>query len=121
VISQCIHNITEGPTIVDDIKKGQIDRTEIKQAIEGTIHHFKFFTRGIKIEPNIIRASVEAPKGEFIVTLISNGSNRPYRVKFRAPGFFHLQGIEYISRGHILADLVAIIGTQDIVFGEIDR
>jgi len=121
LISQCIHNITEGPTITDDIKKGSVDRSEMKQAIEGTIHHFKYYTRGIKVDPDIVRASVEAPKGEFMTTLISDGSNRPYRVKFRAPGFFHLQGIEFISRGHMLADLVAIIGTQDIVFGEIDR
>ena len=121
LILQCLDKMPYGSVIVDDGKFGGFSHVEIKNSIEALIHHFKFYTQGPQIPPNIIRSSVEAPKGEFIVTLVTDGTNRPYRVKFRAPGFFHLQGIEFIARGHILADLVAIIGTQDIVFGEIDR
>jgi len=89
--------------------------------MEALIHHFKVYSEGFYIKKGTVYASTEAPKGEFGVFLVSNGLNRPYRCKIRAPGFFHLQGLDFMSVGHLLADVVAIIGTQDIVFGEVDR
>jgi NADH:ubiquinone oxidoreductase subunit D len=86
-----------------------------------SIHHFKIYTNGISIPSNETYVGTEAPKGEFGVYLISNDSNKPYRCKIKAPGFAHLQALEYMSKGHLIADVVTIIGTQDIVFGEIDR
>jgi NADH-quinone oxidoreductase subunit D len=89
--------------------------------MEALIHHFKLYSEGFYTPTAFVYSALEAPKGEFGVYLVSNGINRPYRCKIRAPGFFHLQGIDFMSRDHLITDLVAIIGTQDIVFGEIDR
>jgi len=93
----------------------------MKQSMESLIHHFKLFTDGYNVPKGETYTGIEAPKGEFGVFLVSDGTNRPYRCKIRAPGFSHLQGIDFMSKNHMLADVVTIIGTQDIVFGEIDR
>jgi len=93
----------------------------MKGNMEALIHHFKLFTEGFHVPPGEAYAAVEAPKGEFGVYLVSDGANKPYRLKIRAPGFPHLAALDEMSRGHMIADVVAIIGTQDIVFGEIDR
>jgi NADH-quinone oxidoreductase subunit D len=93
----------------------------MKSSMEGLIHHFKYFSEGFSIPQGRTYVGTEAPKGEFGVFLISNGTNKPYRCKIKAPGFNHLQAMNFMSKGHMLADVVAIIGTQDIVFGEIDR
>lgn len=89
--------------------------------MEGLIYHFKYYSEGFSIRPLICYSAIEAPKGEFGVSIVSNGSNKAYRCKIRAPGFFHLQGLNFMAKDHMLADLVTIIGTQDIVFGEVDR
>jgi NADH dehydrogenase (ubiquinone) Fe-S protein 2 len=89
--------------------------------MESLIHHFKLYTEGYSIPPGSTYTALEAPKGEFGIYIYSIGSSRPYRIKIRAPGFFHLQGLDFMTRGHLLADVVTIIGTQDIVFGEVDR
>ena len=96
-------------------------RTEMKQSMEALIHHFKLYTEGFHVAAGEVYAAVEAPKGEFGVYLVADGSNKPYRAKLRAPGFLHLQAMDYIASGHQLADVAAIIGTMDVVFGEIDR
>jgi NADH:ubiquinone oxidoreductase subunit D len=96
-------------------------RPELKQSMEALIHHFKIYTNGITIPTNETYVGTEAPKGEFGVYLVSNGTNKPYRCKIKAPGFAHLQALNHMSKGHLIADVVTIIGTQDIVFGEIDR
>ena len=96
-------------------------RVNMKQNMEEMIHHFKLFTEGFHVPPGETYAAVEHPKGEFGIYLVSNGANKPYRLKIRAPGFAHLAAMDEMSRGHMIADVVAIIGTQDIVFGEIDR
>jgi len=96
-------------------------RAEMKRSMESLIHHFKLYTEGYHVPAGEVYAAVEAPKGEFGVYLVSDGSNRPYRCKIRSPGFPHLQAMDFLTRGHMLADICAIIGTIDIVFGEIDR
>jgi NADH dehydrogenase (ubiquinone) Fe-S protein 2 len=121
IMYQCISLMPEGLIRVDDNKYTPPSRFEMKQAMEGIIHHFKIYSAGFSIPPAIGYVGIEAPKGEFGVYLITDGTNRPYRCKIRAPGFFHLQGIDFMSRDHQLSDLVTIIGTQDIVFGEVDR
>ena len=93
----------------------------MKEDMESLIHHFKLFTEGYSVPPGQVYSAIEAPKGEFGIFLVSDGANKPYRVKIRAPGFPHLAALDEMSRGHMLTDMVAIIGTQDIVFGEIDR
>jgi NADH-quinone oxidoreductase subunit D len=93
----------------------------MKSNMEELIHHFKLFTEGMHVPPGEVYAAIEHPKGEFGIFLVSDGANKPYRVKIRAPGFAHLQAFEEMTRGHMLADAVTVIGTQDIVFGEIDR
>ncbi len=93
----------------------------MKRSMEALIHHFKLYTEGYHVPAGETYTAVEAPKGEFGVYLVSDGSNRPYRCKIRAPGFAFLQGLEFLAKGHMLADVVAIIGSLDIVFGEIDR
>jgi NADH:ubiquinone oxidoreductase subunit D len=93
----------------------------MKQSMESLIHHFKLYTEGVTVPASSTYTAVEAPKGEFGVYLVSNGTNRPYRCKIRAPGFAHLQGLDFMSKHHMLSDVVTIIGTQDIVFGEVDR
>jgi len=121
IIFQVANRIPNGPVNSEDRKISSSKRWDIKQSMESLIHHFKFFSEGFSIPSGETFASVESPKGEFGVFLVSDGSNRPYRCKIRAPGFYHLQALDFISRGHIVADLVTIVGTQDIVFGEIDR
>jgi NADH-quinone oxidoreductase subunit D len=123
IIKQCIEWLRNnpGPVIVDNHKVAPPSRVEMKQNMEELIHHFKLFTEGIHVPPGEVYAAVEHPKGEFGIYIISDGANKPYRLKIRAPGFAHLAALDEMSRGHMIADLVAIIGTQDIVFGEIDR
>jgi NADH-quinone oxidoreductase subunit D len=121
IISQCIDNIPVGIVKTNDNKICPPTRSELKQSMEAIIHHFKIYTNGISIPSNETYLATEAPKGEFGVYLISDNTNKPYRCKIKAPGFAHLQSLNHMSKGHLLADVVTIIGTQDIVFGEIDR
>jgi len=121
IILQCINQLPEGLIKADDKKLTAPSRQEIKNSMEALIHHFKLYSKGFNIEPNETYVSAEAPKGEFGVYLVSDGSNKPYRCKIKAPGFAHLQGLNFMAQGHMIADVVTIIGTQDIVFGEIDR
>jgi NADH dehydrogenase I D subunit len=121
IIEQCLDNIPFGPIKSSDHKVTPPSRFDIKQSMESLIHHFKFYTNGINIPASETYTGTEAPKGEFGVYLVSNNSNKPYRCKIKAPGFAHLQGLDMMSRGHMIADVVTIIGTQDIVFGEVDR
>jgi NADH-quinone oxidoreductase subunit D len=113
--------ITSGPVKVDDKKVTPPTRGDMKRSMEALIHHFKLFTEGYHVPAGETYAAVEAPKGEFAVYLISDGTNKPYRCKIRAPGFAFLQAMDFLGKGHMLADAVAIIGSMDIVFGEIDR
>ena len=121
IIEQCLEEIPPGDCMTFDPKVAPPKRREMKTSMESLINHFKLFTEGYHVPPGETYTSVEAPKGEFGVYLVSNGTNRPYRCKIRAPGFPLLQATEFLSKGHMLADLVAIIGSLDIVFGEIDR
>ena len=123
IIKQCIAWLKEnpGPVISNDNKVTPPSRSEMKEDMESMIHHFKLFTEGFHIPKGEAYAAVEHPKGEFGTYIISDGANKPYRLKIRAPGFPHLAAINEMTKGHMLSDLVAIIGTQDIVFGEIDR
>jgi NADH dehydrogenase (ubiquinone) Fe-S protein 2 len=121
IIMQCLNEMPQGMIKVDDRKITPPSRSQIKQSMESLIHHFKLYTEGFVVPAGETYTAVEAPKGEFGVYLVSNGTNRPYRCKIRAPGFAHLQGIDFMSHNHMLADVVTIIGTQDIVFGEVDR
>ena len=121
IMKQCINDMPGGPVMVDDQKIAPPRRAEMKRSMEALIHHFKLYTEGYHVPAGECYAAVEAPKGEFGVYLVSDGTNRPYRCKIRAPGFAHLQGLDHLSRGHMLADVVAIIGSLDIVFGEVDR
>jgi len=121
IVSQCINMIPEGPVKSSDAKIVTPSRSQVKNSMESLIHHFKLHTEGFLVPSGETYASTEAPKGEFGVFLISNGSNKPYRCKIKAPGFNHLQALNFMSKGHLVADVVTIIGTQDIVFGEVDR
>ena len=123
IIKQCIKWLREnpGPVMLDDHKLVPPDREHMKGDMESLIHHFKLFTEGYTLPEGEVYAAVEHPKGEFGVYLVSDGTNKPYRLKVRAPGFAHLSALDEMSRGHMIADVVAIIGTQDIVFGEVDR
>ncbi len=123
IIRQCVEWLRAhpGPVMLEDNKVAPPRREEMKRDMEALIHHFKLFTEGYCVPEGEVYAAVEHPKGEFGVYLVSDGGNKPYRLKVRAPGFAHLQGLDEMARGHMLADVVAIIGTQDIVFGEIDR
>ncbi len=121
IIEQCLDQMPSGPVKTLDRKIAPPPRAEMKQSMEALIHHFKLYTEGYHVPAGETYAAVEAPKGEFGVYLISDGSNRPYRCKIRPTGFAHLQSLHAMSKGHMLADLVTIISTQDIVFGEIDR
>jgi len=121
IINQCLNKMPLGAIKVDNNKISTPSKLYMKQSMESLIHHFKLYTEGFSILPGETYAAIEAPKGEFGVFLVSNGSNKPYRCKVRAPGVFHLQGLDFMSKGHMLADVVTIIGTQDIVFGEVDR
>jgi NADH dehydrogenase (ubiquinone) Fe-S protein 2 len=121
ILKQCLKELPSGLVKTDDRKIITSDRFEMKSSMESLIHHFKLFTEGFNVLPNETYACIEAPKGEFGVYLVSDGSNKPYRCKIKAPGFLHLQALNNMSKGHMIADVVTIIGTQDIVFGEIDR
>ncbi len=123
IIRQCVDwlRANPGPVMVDDHKIAPPKRSEMKEDMEALIHHFKLFTEGYCTPVGEVYSAVEAPKGEFGIYLVSDGANKPYRVKIRAPGFAHLSAMDEMSRGHMIADVVAIIGTMDIVFGEIDR
>ncbi|MDO4997170.1 MAG: NADH-quinone oxidoreductase subunit D [Neisseria sp.] len=123
IIKQCVQwlKANPGPVITDNTKVAPPKRTDMKLGMEDLIHHFKLFTEGMHVPEGETYSAVEHPKGEFGIYMISDGANKPYRLKIRAPGFAHLQGMDEMARGHMLADVVAIIGTQDIVFGEVDR
>ena len=121
IINQCLVNIPKGPIKTLDGKISFPPKKEIKESMEALIHHFKLFTEGFHIEKDEIYSAVEAPKGEFGVYLISDGSNIPYKCKIRAPGFSHLQAMDYLIKGHMLADVPAVLASLDLVFGEIDR
>ncbi|RZK47853.1 MAG: NADH-quinone oxidoreductase subunit D [Pedobacter sp.] len=121
LISQCLQVIKEGPIKTDDYKISPPSRMEMKNSMEAVIHHFKYYTEGFVLPHGETYTATEAPKGEFGVYLISNNTEKPYRCKIKAPGFGHLQALNDMSKGHMIADVVTIIGTQDIVFGEIDR
>ena len=123
IIKQCVNWLRQnpGPVITTDNKVAPPDRQGMKSNMEDLIHHFKLFTEGFHVPAGEAYAAVEHPKGEFGIYMVSDGANKPYRLKIRAPGFPHLAALDEMTRGHMIADLVAIIGTQDIVFGEIDR
>jgi NADH-quinone oxidoreductase subunit D len=125
IMKQCVAQLSspagQGPISSSDGKIVPPKRDEMKRSMEALIHHFKLYTEGYKVPEGEVYAAVEAPKGEFGVYLVSNGSNRPYRCKLRAPGFAHLQAIDFMCRGHMLADVSAVLGSLDIVFGEVDR
>ena len=121
IMKQCLNDMPGGPVMVDDHKIAPPRRAEMKRSMEALIHHFKLYTEGYHVPAGECYAAVEAPKGEFGVYLVSDGTNRPYRCKIRAPSFAFLQGLDHLAKGHMLADIVAIIGSLDIVFGEIDR
>ena len=123
IIRQCVEWLRKnpGPVITADHKVAPPSREEMKASMEELIHHFKLFTEGMHVPPGEVYAAVEHPKGEFGIYLVSDGANKPWRLKIRAPGFPHLAAMDELSRGHMIADVVAIIGTMDIVFGEIDR
>ena len=123
IISQCVSWLREnaGPVITENHKVAPPSREQMKTGMEDLIHHFKLFSEGMHVPAGEAYAGIEHPKGEFGIYLVSDGGNKPYRMKIRAPGFVHLQSLDEMSRGHMLADAVTIIGTQDIVFGEIDR
>ncbi len=123
IVEQCARWLRDnpGPTLSDDRKLVPPPREEMKDDMEALIHHFKLFTEGYCVPEGEVYAAIEHPKGEFGVYLISDGANKPYRLKVRPPGFVHLSALDEMTRGHMLADVVAVIGTQDIVFGEVDR
>nr|YP_009641841.1 NADH dehydrogenase subunit 7 [Nereocystis luetkeana]QBZ73663.1 NADH dehydrogenase subunit 7 [Nereocystis luetkeana] len=121
IIYQCLNKMPEGSIKVDDAKITPPSRADVKQSMEALIHHFKLYTEGVTVPSGETYTATEAPKGEFGVYLVSDGTNRPYRCKIKAPGFSHLQALNFMANSHMLADVVTIIGTQDIVFGEVDR
>ena len=123
IIKQCVQwlKANPGPVIVENHKVAPPKRTDMKMGMEDLIHHFKLFTEGMHVPEGETYTAIEHPKGEFGIYMISDGANKPYRLKIRAPGFAHLQGMDEMARGHMLADVVAIIGTQDIAFGAVDR
>ncbi len=121
IINQCLSIIPKGPIKSPDGKITPPPKKELKESMEALIHHFKLFTEGFRVDKDEIYTAVEAPKGEFGVYLISDGSNKPYKCKIRAPGFSHLQAMNFLIKGHMLADVPAVLGSLDIVFGEIDR
>ena len=121
IIEQCLNSMPVGFIKTNDLKLSPPTRVDMKQSMEALIHHFKMYTQGVIVPANETFIGTEAPKGEFGVYLISDNTNRPYRCKIKAPGFNHLQALDFMSKGHLIADVVTIIGTQDIVFGEVDR
>jgi NADH dehydrogenase (ubiquinone) Fe-S protein 2 len=121
IIGQCINQMPLGDVKINDSKITPPSRSSMKVSMESLIHHFKSYTEGYTIEKSESFTAIEAPKGEFGIYLISEGTNMPYRCKIKAPGFVHLQGLNLMAKGHMIADVVTVIGTQDIVFGEVDR
>jgi NADH-quinone oxidoreductase subunit D len=125
IMRQCLEKLRspegQGPVAIRDNKIVPPRRAEMKRSMEATIHHFKLYSEGHHVPAGEVYAAVEAPKGEFGVYLIADGTNTPYKCKIRAPSFAHLQAMDFLARGHMLADVAAIIGSLDIVFGEIDR
>jgi NADH-quinone oxidoreductase subunit D len=125
IMKQCIQKLRagdgQGPVVIADNKIAPPRRGEMKRSMEALIHHFKLYTQGVRVPEGEVYAAVEAPKGEFGVYLVADGSNKPYKCKIRAPGFAHLQSMDFICKGHLLADVSAILGSLDIVFGEVDR
>jgi NADH-quinone oxidoreductase subunit D len=121
IIRQCIEKMPDGPVLSEDGKVAPPRRGEMKQSMEALIHHFKLYTEGVHVPSGETYTAVEAPKGEFGVYLVADGTNKPYRCKIRAPGFAHLAAMDFLCKGHMLADSVAVLGSMDIVFGEIDR
>jgi NADH-quinone oxidoreductase subunit D len=121
IVKQVLAKMPKGPIKTADRKIAVPKRSEMKKSMEALIHHFKLYTEGYHVPAGEVYTAVEAPKGEFGVFLVADGTNKPYRCKFRAPGFAHLQALEFMSKGHMLADVVTIIASLDVVFGEIDR
>jgi NADH-quinone oxidoreductase subunit D len=125
IMRQCINKLRapdgQGPVVVQDNKVAPPRRGEMKRSMEALIHHFKLYTEGVHVPAGEVYVAVEAPKGEFGVYLVADGTNKPYKCKIRAPGFAHLQAMDFLCRGHLLADISAILGSLDIVFGEVDR
>ncbi|MCC6304021.1 MAG: NADH-quinone oxidoreductase subunit D [Rhodobacteraceae bacterium] len=124
IITQAVAKLREPAARTDVLARGKVTpppRAEMKTSMEALIHHFKLYTEGFRVPAGEVYAAVEAPKGEFGVYLVADGTNRPWRAKLRAPGFLHLQAMDHLARGHLLADVAAIIGSLDVVFGEIDR
>lgn len=121
IILQCLNKMPAGPIKSEDKKLTPPTRKQMKHSMEALIHHFKLFSEGFVVPPSETYTAIEAPKGEFGVFLVSDGTNKPYRCKIRSPGFLHLQGMDFMCKGHLLADVVTVIGTLDVVFGEIDR
>jgi NADH-quinone oxidoreductase subunit D len=125
IMKQCIDKLRvadgQGPVSIRDHKIVPPSRGEMKRSMEALIHHFKLYTEGFHVPAGEVYAAVEAPKGEFGVYLVADGTNKPYKCKIRAPGFAHLSAMDFMCRGHMLADVSAILGSLDIVFGEVDR
>merc|ERR1711998_122433 len=121
IIHQCINLISFGPIKSQNEKVLGLSKKNIKNSMESLINYFKTFSAGSNVNKNSLYSSLEAPKGEFGVFLVSDGSSLPYRCKIRSPGFYHLQGLKFLGKGAFLADAVALVGTLDVVFGEIDR
>jgi NADH-quinone oxidoreductase subunit D len=121
IIKQCVAKMPQGEVLTSDVHIAPPRRALMKQSMEAMINHFKLYTEGYRVPAGETYTAVEAPKGEFGVYLVADGTNKPYRCKVRAPGFAHLQALDFLGKGHMLADVSAIIGTLDIVFGEIDR
>jgi len=116
IIFQCLSSMPEGPVKSDNQKITPPSRSALKFSMESLIHHFYLYSRGFSVSKNEVYIAVESPKGEMGIFLVSDGSNKPYRCKIKAPGFAHLQGLDFMSKGHMIADVVTIIGTQDVVF-----
>lgn len=121
LIQQCLNRISTGPIKALNSKIVPPTRKEMKSSMEALINHFKLYSEGFSTPKSEVYSGVEAPKGEFGVYLVSDGTNKPYRCKIKSPGFLHLQGLDFMAKNHLLADVVTIIGTLDIVFGEVDR
>jgi NADH-quinone oxidoreductase subunit D len=121
IMKQCIEKMPPGPVISEDKKVVPPKRGEMKRSMEALIHHFKLYTEGYRVPAGEVYAAIEAPKGEFGVYLVADGTNKPYRCKIRAPSYWHLQGMDFLCRGHMLADVSSVLGSIDVVFGEIDR
>ncbi|KAG2816471.1 NADH-ubiquinone oxidoreductase subunit [Phytophthora cactorum] len=121
IILQVLNKIPKGPIKLDDKKITNPNRIQIKNSMESLIHHFKYYSENISVNNGETYTVIEAPKGEYGVYLVSDGTNKPYRCKIKSPGFLHLQALDFMAKNHMIADVVTIIGTLDVVFGEIDR